>query len=522
VPTILTWDGRTEKGTFAPEGVYVARLTVSYGKEGTFTVESQSYVLDISAPSASLTFTPAQFSPASSGTMPPVTMTIKASSIVARMDSWSVSILDKNGREFQSFDGRWPNNEIVWDGKSNAGDSVGPAQSYTAETTVRDEFGNATLVSTVIAVNDVPASSRALQPKELQSGLAAGTYTITPGSGGFSPNGDNVMDTMSLSLAYGPHDAVKSWTVQILDANGETRKTFSGNNATLPWFVSWDGKTEAGTVAPDGTYTARLALTYNNAMRPGSMTSSPFVLDTTPPTGTISLSEALFSPMEGNSAITVNVTASSRAAKIDSWRMEIYDPENHLFRTYYTRWPAKSATWDGKGFNGDLVQSAEDYPIVVKVRDEFGVTGVLTSVIPVDILVEKIPSGYRILSSRIFFKPYTADYKDVRPELAAQNEKRLADMTAKLKKFPAYKIRLVGHAVMVHWDDAALGAAEQRDVLLPLSKARAEAVKRAVVDRGLSSAMVTTEGVGASDQLVPDSNLTDHWRNRRVAFYLEM
>ena len=33
--------------------------------------------------------------------------------------------------------------------------------------------------------------------------------------------------------------------------------------------------------------------------------------------------------------------------------------------------------------------------------------------------------------------------------------------------------------------------------------------------------MFTTEGVGASDQLVPDSDLADRWQNRRVAFFLE-
>ncbi len=159
--------------------------------------------------------------------------------------------------------------------------------------------------------------------------------------------------------------------------------------------------------------------------------------------------------------------------------------------------------------------------VVVKVRDEFGNVGELSSVIPVDILMEKTATGYMILSSRIFFKAYTADYQDVRPELAAQNMRRLADMAAKLTKFPDYKIRLVGHAVMIHWDNKALGTIEQRDELLPLSESRAEAVKNALVTKGLRSSTFTTSGVGASDQLVLDSNLADRWQNRRVAFFLD-
>ena len=326
---------------------------------------------------------------------------------------------------------------------------------------------------------------------------------------------------MKLALSYGPRESVSSWKLEILDSSQNAQKTFSGDGSNLPMTVSWDGKNDSGSLAPEGKYTARLSVDYGSAFKPGSTTSNPFVLDITPPTGSITLSDPLFSPIEGSPTITLNVNASSPLARIDSWRMEIYDPENHLFRTFESKWPTKSAVWDGKSLKGEFVESAEDYPVTVKVRDEFGNVGELKSVVPVDILVEKTPTGFRILSSRIFFKAYTADYQDVRPDLATQNMKRLADMAAKLKKFPNYKIKLVGHAVMIHWDNKALGDIEQREVLLPLSKARAEAVKKALVDRGLDSSMFTTEGVGASDQLVPDSNLADRWQNRRVAFFLE-
>ncbi|MGD0727263.1 MAG: hypothetical protein ABSB63_17050 [Spirochaetia bacterium] len=53
------------------------------------------------------------------------------------------------------------------------------------------------------------------------------------------------------------------------------------------------------------------------------------------------------------------------------------------------------------------------------------------------------------------------------------------------------------------------------------SLVRADAVKKALVDRGLDAEKLTTDGVGASDQLVPDSNIKDRWQNRRVALFLE-
>jgi outer membrane protein OmpA-like peptidoglycan-associated protein len=98
---------------------------------------------------------------------------------------------------------------------------------------------------------------------------------------------------------------------------------------------------------------------------------------------------------------------------------------------------------------------------------------------------------------------------------------RLDALATKLKKFPGYKIRIVGHAVMIFWDDPARGQVEQSEILIPLSKARADAVSAALVDRGLDKARFTTEGVGASDQIVPDSNYKDRWQNRRVALFLE-
>ena len=352
-----------------------------------------------------------------------------------------------------------------------------------------------------------------------QAQATTGTLSVTPESAGFSPKGEPA--AINLALSYGANESVKTWKLEFLDSSQRAQKTFNGDGSNLPAAVSWDGKNDSGSFAPEGTYTARLSVDYGGAFKPGTATSAPFVLDITPPAGSVTLSDPLFSPIEGSPTITLTVDASSSIAKIDSWKMEIDDPEDHPFQTFEAKWPTKTAVWNGKGLNGDLVVSAEDYPVLVKVRDEYGNVGELKSVVPVDILVEKTPTGYRIVSSRIFFKPYTADYQDVRPDLAAQNMRRLDDMAAKLKRFPAYTIKLVGHAVMIHWDDKALGEIEQRDVLLPLSKARAEAVLDALIQRGLKAATFITEGVGASDQLVPDSDLENRWKNRRVAFFIE-
>jgi outer membrane protein OmpA-like peptidoglycan-associated protein/flagellar hook assembly protein FlgD len=516
LPSTVSWDGKSESGSLAPEGSYTAKLTVNYGSgsaAATGMAESGSFILDITPPTGSVSFSPQQFSPDATEAVAPVTVSIKGSSAVAKLDSWSLDVMDPSGKVFRSFDGKWPSQDIQWDGKSSSGETVTPGASYSATATLRDEFGLTAQVTGGISVAGMSTTPTTTV------GQAPGTFGVTPETTGFSPPG--TVKVEKLDVGYGKSDAVKSWKLEILDSSGETVKSFNGASSNMPATLSWDGKNDSGEISPEGAYTARLSVDYGGVYAANTATSDRFVLDLTPPTGSIALSEPLFSPIEGSSTITLTVDATSRTAKIASWRMEIDDPENHLFKAFEAAWPTNNAVWNGKGIKGDLVQSAEDYPVVAMVRDEYGNAGQLKSVVPVDILVEKTATGYRILASRIFFKAFTADYADVRPDLAAQNIKRLNDLAVKLKKFPNYKIKLVGHAVKIYWYDKTLGDIEQRDILIPLSEARAEAVRKALTDRGLEAPMFTTEGVGASDQLVPDSDLADRWQNRRVAFFLE-
>jgi outer membrane protein OmpA-like peptidoglycan-associated protein len=128
---------------------------------------------------------------------------------------------------------------------------------------------------------------------------------------------------------------------------------------------------------------------------------------------------------------------------------------------------------------------------------------------------------YRVDVASIVFKGYTDDFNNVPPAQAAQNKVTLDRLASKFAKFPGYRIRLVGHAVMINWDDPNLGKGEQERVLVPLSRARAAAIAKALASRGIDAKRMSIEGVGASKQVVPDSDTANRWKNRRVEFYLE-
>lgn len=517
LPTNLSWDGKSDSGSAAEEGRYTAFLSVDYGTRlPKATATSESFLLDLTSPTAFLGVNPSQFTPGAQGMTSPVTLTVDAKSPFATMSDWTIKIYDSNGTLFRTFNGTWPDHSVNWDGKGASGASVQTSMTYSVVATVSDEFG-----LDGIAKASIPVSASAAQEQIAPSAVPMGQDAIQADLNGFSPKNETGYKTIEFYLTFANPLSVHSWSVTVASAQNGVVRTFTGSSGILPPSLEWDGKDEAGHYVPDGTYAAALSVDYGSSMASSPVVSRPFILDVTPPSGSVELSEKLFSPEETSKTITLTLDASSPVAGIESWTMNIVSPEGTVFRTFTGTWPEKQVVWDGKSSSGAFVESAEDYPVQVRVTDEFGNVGMLTGKVPVDILVFSTPEGYRIESSRIFFKPYTADYKDVPPEIAEQNMKRLDMLAKKLAKFPSDRIKIVGHAVMVYWNNPTLGKIEQQDVLIPLSEARAKAVEQALTERGLQTAMFTTDGVGAADPIVSDSNYKDRWENRRVALFIE-
>lgn len=349
---------------------------------------------------------------------------------------------------------------------------------------------------------------------------ATGQSSIEAQAPGFSPSSVTGETTIGFSLSFANAESVKAWKVEIA-SDTSVAKTYSGTGTKLPTSLVWDGKNDSGEPAPGGNYTAKLYVDYGGAFQAGTAKSASFLLDTVAASGSLKITPAFFAPQTPADKVTIEIDATPGLAAIKSWTMDIYDPGNNLFKTFHDTWGSvDTVSWDGKGSDGSMVLSAQDYPVVVKLQDEFGLVGVLKSAVSTDIIVEKVADGYMIPDSRLYFKPFTADYHDVPPAIAKQNMTRLDMLAARLKKFPDYRFEIIGHAVMIHWDNPTLGKIEEKDVLLPLSKARADAIKRALISRGLDGAKIETLGVGATDQIVPDSDLKDRWRNRRTEIFI--
>jgi outer membrane protein OmpA-like peptidoglycan-associated protein len=521
LPERLVWDGLDAGGRLAPEGRYAAILSADFG-DGlpSISIRSIGFALVLSPPEPELYASPQRVQPGPDGIKEPIAFELSAKPGLASLESWRLDIVGPDGGFFRSFEGAWPEagapGPIVWDGHAQSspgamGAGVEAGRRYSAILSVRDVYGHSGSVQAGITVAELP--------------YAPERSSVQPWTDGFSPNGDKVMDSMDFSLYFGQRAEVRSWRLEIAGAGKGAAREFHGSAPDLPATLSWDGRDSAGAPAPEGRYVATLSVDYGSAYSPAVARSPSFVLDITPPSLSLAVSPDLFAPDSGSSGpdsiLSLRIAGSSPLARLTDWSAEVLDPGDHVFQRFGGAWPPAPIAWDGIGADGSLVESAETYRIVARARDEFGNANQAEGRVDTDILVVKDGDRYRVNVASIVFKGYTDDYMDLPPEQAEQNRLTLDRLALKFAKFPNYRIRLVGHAVMINWDDPNLGKPEQEKILLPLSRARAAAISKALASRGIAASRMVVEGVGATDPLVPDSDLVNRWKNRRVEFFLE-
>jgi len=263
-------------------------------------------------------------------------------------------------------------------------------------------------------------------------------------------------------------------------------------------------------------------VSYFKGNRPQAK-STPFKLDVSAPRIDLSVSPQPFSPdndgVDDELFITMKVTDLSA---IEEWRLEILDPVGSAFLTYTGKGtPSERILWDGLSDTGELVQSAEDYTLRVTIRDKLRNSVTIEKLIPVDVLVIREGDKLKIRIASITFPPNSADLMAVTDiEKAARNDKTLQRLFEIFKKYSAYQIRIEGHANITRYWSEAEAKKENQEELIPLSLARAEAVKQALVKLGLDGNRISVIGLGGSNPIVPFDDEENRWKNRRVEFIL--
>jgi outer membrane protein OmpA-like peptidoglycan-associated protein len=339
---------------------------------------------------------------------------------------------------------------------------------------------------------------------------------------GIAPSGSGFHDSIEFRITTGNSYLPDKWLMEILnETNGPVRKNTGAG--TVPSIWSWDGMKDNGTAAPDGRYKVRVSLWFPGQSDPIVEESTFFVVDTSGPVGSVSFSDALFSPDDDgiNDTLEINVSVTDELSDVQSWTLNLYDSRDALIYQFFSdRESSNSIVWDGKK-NGQLaLSSASDYTAVLNSVDSLGNSSSAAGGFSTDILVLKEGDSFRIRVNSITFKAFAADFMDVEAEQLESNLETLDLLASKLKKFPGYKITVEGHAVSVFWNDPVKAEKENREVLIPLSEARASIILDALKERGVNAVSMNYIGIGAQRPLVPFSDLQNRWKNRRVVFIL--
>jgi flagellar hook assembly protein FlgD len=339
IPERTSWDG-TYQGSDAgsdgepvPDGEYTYVMTVTDNREVTATSEPREVVVDNTLPQATASINYDVFSPNGDGNRDTVTLTQETSS----EDEW-LGQLERDGTVV--YDETWTGEaaeRFVWRGRNPAGEVVEDGEyMYTLSAT--DRAGNTGSIDPIAVIVDTA-------PRPLD--LAASTTA-------FSPNGDGTKDTVELTFGDPSLERLESAVISVTGPRGREVGSVEvgeriAERVTLTGYLD-QARTER---APEGTYEVSATATYGN----GTVSEAgpvEITLDVTPPSGTVRVSDDVFSPEGDGNKDTIRVIHD--VSDDASWTGYVYVAGDEVLESFRFGTDVPSAVvWDGTDLEGDDV-----------------------------------------------------------------------------------------------------------------------------------------------------------------------
>lgn len=360
LPESLRWDGIMDSGETAPDGTYAFSISATDDNGNQATTEKYTVYVDNTVPV--ITVTPPAganamiFSPDGDGN--------KDSFVLAQTgsveDLWKATVLDTTGAVVRTVESKStaPQN-FGWDGK-NDGMTIVADGVYAYKVSTRDRAGN----SAEASVNNIIVDTE--KP----------SINISIDMNAFSPNGDGVKDSVTLTPSVPILTGLIGWDIAVNNRAGSTVRAYSGSGAVKP--IAWDGKSDAGKAADEGDYQAVISARYINGYAPVSL-SPYFNLDVTAPEAQVRAGGNIFSPVGDGKLDTVTFTQSASAEA--SWTGQIFavdaagKPAGKAVKTLSLgAEPAASVIWDGRDDSGTLAPDG-NYAWRLTSTDRAGNTG---------------------------------------------------------------------------------------------------------------------------------------------------
>ena len=334
VPDSIRWDGTTDTGENAPDGLYRFYISAWDDNENTATSDKYTLYIDTQPPVVDVMRAVEQdriFSPNNDGNKDVLPIEQNGTG----EDSWKAYITNSAGIRVHSKswsdDSPW---SFDWDGTNDKGVLV-PDGVYQYTITSTDRAGNtgsAEYLNLVKNTEETPIS-------------------LTIDHSHFSPNGDGILDVVLLKSEIPVVSGISSWKLAVRDTGGSVRREYTGSSAPAGT-VAFDGKDDRGTLLREGQYLAQLDVMYVNGNNPKAE-SAPFVIDITPPQASINLDNLIFSPNGDGNKDRVNINQETSLE--ENWFGMISDIDEKII--YQFKWIERAEstiTWDGRREDGSL------------------------------------------------------------------------------------------------------------------------------------------------------------------------
>ncbi len=216
--------------------------------------------------------------------------------------NWTTTWKDSGGTAVRTITGSGATGAPTWDGKNDSGVAQ-PNGTYSYQIASTSSGGDvATPIRGVSIINNALAFTL--------SGVAVSQPF-------FSPNGDGVQDTTTIS-ATASFDS-PTWTVNVLNGGGTTVRTYTAAGQAISY--TWDGKDSGFVVQPDGLYTLQILATDGLAQTNASTTST---LDNTPPTVALTapIPNQVISNVYQNGSADWTAVGSTSDTNLASWEVD--------------------------------------------------------------------------------------------------------------------------------------------------------------------------------------------------------
>ncbi len=337
VPDTLRWDGTTDSGEQAPDGLYYFYLRAwddngNYGETEKYSVyvDTQEPIIQIDKADEEERI----FSPNNDGNKDVLPIQQTGS----REDKWRAGIKDAAGNVVKTKE--WTDaqpNSFEWDG-TNDKDILVPDGVYQYSIKATDKAGN----------------TNSAEYGNLVKNTEETPISVSIDHSHFSPNGDDVLDVVLLQPNIPVQRGIESWTLEIIDNNGRVYREYTGTGG-LEGAIAFDGKNENGEVIPESReYYAHLQVLYINGNNPEAK-SAPFIVDITKPSASVEIDNKIFSPNgDGNKD---RIKIHQETSKEENWYGTITDiDENPVYQYKWIEQPDSTITWDGRKEDGSLAE----------------------------------------------------------------------------------------------------------------------------------------------------------------------